>query len=195
MYYILDCDEPQTENGEAVMKIGNTFEVGEVWSWKSGQRFDADERSFDTPIRIPFEPLRGYQGPPVEMRDLGIPIMSERLYKAIVDSGVTNVEWFDAEVLKTSTSERFAYKAYNVVGLVAAADMTKSEWQSDDGIPIADVSFDELVLDETKARGALLFRLAENVNALLVHQRVRDHIEAAGISTVKFMAAQDWMQI
>ena len=195
MYYILDCEEPQTENGEALMKIGNTFQVGDVWSWKSGQRFDEDEAGFDTPIRIDFEPLRGYQGLPIEMLDLGIPIMSERLFHAIESAGVSNVEWFDALLVNTATQQTYSYKAYNVVGLVAAADLGKSEWESADSKLVGDVSFEVLALDDSKTKGAPFFRLAENVNALLMHVRVRDAIERAGITTVRFLAPEDWVQI
>jgi hypothetical protein len=195
MYYILDCDLPESENGEALMRIGNTFRLGGVRTWKSGQRQKPDRLTFDTPVRIDFEPLRGYQGPPVEMLDLGIPLMSERLHRAIVGAGVSNVEWFDARLRNTLSGEEFPYMIYNVVGLIAAADLAKSDWESLNGKPTTDVSFDELVIDEARIGGALLFRLAENVNALMIAQRVRDSIERAGIDTLRFTAPQDWMQV
>ena len=195
MYYILDCEVPQSENGEALMKIGNTFQVGDVWSWKSGQRFDEDEANFETPIRIEFEPLRGYEGPPVELLDLGIPVMSERLFRAIEAAGVSNVEWFDVVILNTATRQTYPYKAYNVIGLVAATDLGKSEWESADAKLIGDVSFETLALDSSKAKDVLFFRLAENVNALLVHRRARATIEEAGITTLKFISPENWVQV
>lgn len=54
------------------------------------------------------------------------------------------------------------YKAVNVLGLIAAADMDKSVATVHDGIPLIDVDFDELVVDETKTRDIQLFRLAES---------------------------------
>ncbi|MBL8288649.1 MAG: hypothetical protein JNL85_11760 [Rubrivivax sp.] len=195
MYYILDCDIPESENGEALMRIGNTFRLGGVRTWKSGKRLNPERLTFSTPVAIEFEPLRGYTGPPVELLDLGIPLMSERLQRAVVDAGVSNVEWFDAVLRNTKGGQEYPYKIYNVVGLVAAADMSKSEWESISGKPLVNVSFDELVIDEARAAGALLFRLAENVNALMIAQPVRDSIERAGIGTVRFTAPQDWMQV
>lgn len=195
MYFILDCEEPLNENGEALMRIGNTFQVGDVWSWKSGQRFEDGEANFESPIRIEFEPLRGYVGSPVDLLDLGIPIMSERVAVAMEAAGVSNIEWFDALITNVVTRQTFAYRAYNVIGLIAAADLGKSEWESADAKLVGDVSFEALALDASKAKGALLFRLAENVNALVVHERVRATIEGVGIATLKFALPEDWVQI
>ena len=194
MYFIVDCTWPESENGEALMRIDNTFRLGEVRTWKSGKPHKPERLTFEQPVRIAFEPLRGYRGLPIELLDLGIPIMSDRLHRAIVGAGVTNVEWFDVS-LRDPTGQEYAYKAYNVVGLIAAADLAKSDWSSTSGKPTTDVSFDHLVIDPARAGDALLFRLAENVNALMIHQHVRHAIERADIDTVRFIAAENWVQI
>jgi hypothetical protein len=45
--------------------------------------------------------------------------------------------------------------------------------------------------DEKKARGALIFRLAESVNAILVHERLRDHLIANGFRNLEFLEPTD----
>lgn len=194
MYYILDCEEPLSEDDEApLMDIRNCFRIKGVWSWKSGQPLERDK--IPNPIEIEFKPLHGYKGPPVELLDVGVPIMTERLAQALVASGVDNIEFFDVVLKNVSTGATYPYKAYNIVGLVAATDLEKSQWESYDGNPVADVSFDTLVLDDAKAKGFLLFRLAENVNAIVVHESVQKQICSRGIDTLTFINPEDWVQL
>jgi hypothetical protein len=54
------------------------------------------------------------------------------------------------------------------------------------------MDFNSLAIDEAAAGGALLFRLAESVNAIVVHERVRRHLEASGITTLTFIEPEDW---
>lgn len=72
------------------------------------------------------------------------------------------------------------WKAVNILGLVAAADMQKSIATVHDGIPLIDVDFDELVIDEKKTKGIKMFRLAESTNAILVHESLRDALIEKG---------------
>jgi len=50
-----------------------------------------------------------------------------------------------------------------------------------------------LVIDEAKTRGALLFRLAESVNGIVVHETIKNAIEATGIDTLTFMPPEEWV--
>jgi hypothetical protein len=70
--------------------------------------------------------------------------------------------------------------------LIAAADMQKSQWSAPDGIPLIDVAFDRLVIDPAKAADLLFFRLAENNAAVIVHERLRDHLIRAGFTELEF---------
>jgi hypothetical protein len=53
---------------------------------------------------------------------------------------------------------------------------------------MGDVDFHALVPDESRINGQLMFRLAENLSAIVVHESVRKAIEAAGIPGFVFMA-------
>jgi len=192
LYYILDCNEPLSEEGEALLEIHNNFRVGKIRLWRTGRPLRGEVPG---PIEIRFDRFRGYEGPPVELLDLGIPIMSRRMADALTEAGVDNLELFPAKLVHPGSGEAYEYRAYNVIGLVAAADLDKSEWSSYDGRPVMDTSFESLVLDESKVGTQLLFRLAENVNALMIHERVRDHLTEKGIDTLEFIAPEDWSQI
>jgi len=192
MYYVLDCDEPLSPNGEALMEIHNTFRVGQIRLWASGRRHT---KEVPVPIEIRFDTFRGYDGPPVPLRDVGIPIMSERLATVLTEAGVSNVDFYDAVLIHSGSGARYPYKAFNIIGLIAAADLAKSEWSSMDRKPVVNVSFTSLAIDEAACGGVLLFRLAENINAIMVHHSVRERILAAGITGLKFTVPADWVQL
>lgn len=195
MYFIMGCQRLTTEDGEALLEIHNDIEVGNVWYWRDGKPLEPDEENVPTPIVIDFDPFRGYQGPPEELFDVGVPLMSARLAEAITEAGVTNVRFFKTTLRNTVSGKTYAYQTFKVVGLVAAADLAKSTWSSYDGHLFADVSFEGLTLDKTKIPDLLMFRLAENLNGLLVHKKVRDHILAKGIDTLKFIKPKDWVHV
>ena len=129
------------------------------------------------------------------MLDVGIPIMSERMVQALLSAGVNNVEFHEAVLINTVTGEKYPYRAFNVVGLVAAANLDRSECDIHDGVPVADVSFYKLVLDESKCRSCLMFRLEENVSTLMVHDSVRQELLSRGIDMLKFIKPEDYVQI
>ncbi|OHA80393.1 MAG: hypothetical protein A2675_01350 [Candidatus Yonathbacteria bacterium RIFCSPHIGHO2_01_FULL_51_10] len=196
-YYILKCPLLVTEDGEALIEIHNEAVVGSVWDWRDGKALEQEERqSIPNPISIDVDYYRGYQGQPVELFDVGTPLMSKRLADAFVEAGVHNVEFFPAVLKNKVTGETYDYCAFKVVGLVAAADLEKSKWESYDNKLVADTSFEHLVLDEVKAAGSgfLVFRLAENINALMVHEKICDAILTKGINTLKFVEPKDWVQ-
>lgn len=88
MYYVLRCLPLLNENGEALREIHNCFDVGSVWTGRGdGQPLTTEEKSFHVPIEVDYEPFRGYSGPPIEMRDVCVPIMSARLAEAITGRG------------------------------------------------------------------------------------------------------------
>jgi hypothetical protein len=101
---------------------------------------------------------------------------------------VHNLQVYDAVIREPDGSREYTnYKAVNVVGLIAAADMARSKATVHPGGPVYDVEFDELVIDAGKARGALLFRLAEATGSLWVHDRLRQHLLAAGFDELTFI--------
>ncbi|HEY4366068.1 MAG TPA: DUF1629 domain-containing protein [Steroidobacteraceae bacterium] len=195
MYYVLRCLPPLNEKGEALMEIHNCFDVGSIWDWQDGQALTAEERNFPVPIEIEFQPFRGYSGAPVELRDVCIPLMSVRLAEAVAAAGVDNVDFFPAVLRNTVSGQTYDYRAYKIIGMIAAADLQKSEWSSYDGKPVADVSFESLVLDENRPRGLPMFRLAEKASAVVVHERVKQVIEARGIDTIEFVKPEEWVHL
>lgn len=197
MYYIMRCPIPQTEEGEAYMEIHNTFDVGDIYMWEDGLPLEQEEReSIPSSIEIDFDVFRGYTGPPKEFEDLGVSIMSQRLHDALISAGVDNIEFFPAVLTNTSTGEKFKYYAYKLVGIVSLMDEGQSEYETyRNTTPIADTTIHKFVADESKAHGLLMFRMAESITAIVVHESVKKTIEAAGIDTLKFIKPEDYVSI
>jgi hypothetical protein len=122
-----------------------------------------------------------------------IPLFREDLIAALRECGVTNVELYDAAVKDPDNGQTYTnYKAVNILGLIAAADMAKSgATVHPGGPPLIDVEFDHLEIDLTKTRGVLMFRLAEAVATVLVHAKVRDHLLAKGFDDLAFYVPRE----
>jgi len=107
-----------------------------------------------------------------------MPLFRDDLLAALRKCGVDNLDVYDAVITDPGAGSVMTnYKAVNIVGAISAADMGRSVATVHGGAPMMDVEFDELVVDAVKARGALMFRLAEAVATVLVHQRIRDYLE------------------
>lgn len=125
------------------------------------------------------------------------PVWRDDFIEAIQSCGVTNFDTYPVEIINPENSENLKelrdnginifddsyldkggkftnYKAVNILGLIAAADMKKSITTTHGHIPLIDVDFDELVIDDKKTKDIKMFRLAESSNAILVHESLRD---------------------
>ena len=108
----------------------------------------------------------------------GDSLMSRRLVKTLEAAGVNNIQTFDAVITNEKTKAVIKdFVLVNIVGLVAAADMSKSK-----ALPLGPGHvFTELKIDPAKPRGMLMFRLAESFD-VIVHERVAKAIKAGGFT-------------
>lgn len=135
-----------------------------------------------------------YEGTPKTFYDAEpIPCMHTALLDALTAAGVDNLQTYDA-VLRDLTHgiEYKDYKAFNVVGKIAAADMRQSVMMGTSDSTMIDADFDRLYIDEAKCKGLLLFRLAENITAIIVDEIVKKEVEKRGIKGIHFYASGHW---
>ncbi len=122
-----------------------------------------------------------------------VPLMRDDLVEALREAGVDNLQLFRAVVVDETTGVKHTnYKAFNVVGIIASADMERSKMMGTNDSEMVDLDFDRLVIDESKPQGTLLFRLGEAVNAIVVHASVKKKIEERGIDGIVFYGPGDW---
>ena len=188
MYCMLMCQTPLGAESALTSYDPDRMPTGFRRNWITGKRF----------ATVPAEPIRveveeGESGLLLELITGAIPLMTRRLANALTGAGIGNIDFFEAEIhdLETEVVHR-SHLAFNLIGDVAAADLGKSVFQAHDG-PMISVDFDSLAIDESKTRGALMFRLAESVNGIVVHDSIKNAVEAAGIDTLRFLPPPQWV--
>jgi hypothetical protein len=192
MYYVMDCLSPKT--GDKAMLTYKRDHPRR--SWTSGLPFSRDTSQ---PIhkQVPPEPIKaeikkGYGGIMAEFWQVPVPLMTKRLHKALLDVGVDSLETFSAEIHDPEKQITYDdYVAFNITSKLEAADLKQSELSAGSPQHGPDMDFDSITVDEKKAQGKLLFLLAESVNVILVHEKVKEAIEASGITTLTFFDPKD----
>jgi hypothetical protein len=125
--------------------------------------------------------------------DAAYPLMRDDLIEALRAAGVDNLQLFGATIVDPATGLRHTnYKAFNIIGLVTAADMAKSVRAATSDSMLIDVDFDSLAIDKSKANPFRLFRLAESVDAIIVDSVVKNEVELRGIPGMVFYTPDTW---
>src|SRR5690349_15399107 len=105
MYYILRCPAP-IDDGYGYIEIEDWIGIlgfGD-WSWGAiGQ-----ERPTG-PVEIAAVPHDGYRGPPHELRDSNVPLLSARLRAALDRAAVDNVFYHPVTLKNPETAETYEY--------------------------------------------------------------------------------------
>ena len=184
-YYVMECEGIQPANA-----IGDEPDLP-GGPWMTG---DAVATPVDLPLEYTLDPE--YPGNMCALYDVAFPLIRNDLANAIASAGVDNIDFYDAVIVDPTSGQRHEdYRAFNIIGAVAAADMEASEFMDEDVDEDAmiDVDFESLVLDPSKVpSGVLLFRLAQCVSAIIVHANVRKAIEAANIPGMAFYGDGEW---
>jgi hypothetical protein len=157
--------------------------------WMLGRKFTGQIKEplevealadFDAGIIMPFYPT-----PPIMRRDL---------YDAVRSAGVDNIDAWDAVLRKEDgTILSTDYKAVNILGAVSAANPEGTVFTPDVPSRLIDASIESLQIDDHRARGLLMFRLAEYMGAVVVHLTVKAAIQGKGITNVAFRDAPDFL--
>lgn len=182
-YYVLGA------TAERKMLLTAPHNPNTTQSWVGGAKFTTPPAE---PVLVRIK--KGYET--ADLLDFFGPatLISNKLHETLVAAGVDNLDVYDAVIRSfDNTVEHKGYKAFNLIGLISAADMAKSEFNPEVPSRLLDASFQKLELDAGKARGVLMFRLAEYLGAVIVHERVKQAIEAAGLSTVTFTAPDQYI--
>ena len=170
--------------------LDNVPEV-EWYYWRKGSFLPKTE-VIPNPIKFSLQPYNPYSSDdnhhmPSYLR-AAAPLFRDDLIVALRACGVYNLETYNVAIRDPDGDQIYTnYKVVNIIGLIRAADMNKSNAMiNPNGPPIIDVDFDGLVIDEKKAHGQLFFRLAESTNAIIVHERVRDCLLMKGFNDLAF---------
>ncbi|QED28867.1 hypothetical protein FRD01_16795 [Microvenator marinus] len=196
-YFVLDCHPPLEAEFYNILV---PYPANDR-RWEAGVLFSVQDRREG--FRPPTEPIEIQTEPEIEpppriyaeLLWVPIPLMSRRLTAALQAAGVDNLQTYETRIETTlgeTPPPADHYLAFNIVGLVAAADLQKSMTNPDVTETMNSMDFHTLSIDEAKTQELLLFRLAENITAVLVHERVKLAIEAAGITNLTWFAPEEW---
>jgi hypothetical protein len=116
-----------------------------------------------------------------------IPMVSQRFRDALDAAGANNVDYYPVAIEGADQFDEFpTYFAANIVGKIAAADKSASQYTEAFGGPGADL-FDKLVLDPKLSTDLPIFILAENLSMVIVSEKVKTQAEALGVDTLRFI--------
>ena len=174
MYYILD-ESPFTEPDSYRTRCGGWNKEMVDSKFIKG---DVIVEKFDKPFEFELWEYEENGNGMAEFFYEAFPIMSDKLISALCEAGVDNLQTYPA-VLRDPLKgyERTDYKVVNVVGKIAAADMNNSDYIDMGGVGMIAVGFKSLVIDTDKTHGALMFRLAESITDIIIHESVKMHLE------------------
>jgi len=180
---MLECYGPLDKERAQIQSATNTKGV----NWMTGAPLDDP---IPEPVKIELHPRGGIMMPIFKS---GILLFSDEVIDAFSQSGVDNFVTYPAEIYHPVEHNTYKnYKAINIIGLVAAADMSASDAIVHD-TPLIDVDFDSLTIDPKKAGDFLFFRLAECVTGIVVHESVKQICDDHGIAGIDWVSPQDWI--
>jgi hypothetical protein len=183
-YYVLGVEDPEV--GYRARLIYERDQP--LRSWMSGRPFESPP-----PEPIVLE-LRGTDEADWVLGDLWltpITVMSKRLLEAVQGAGVSNLETYAVELHDPVSGQVHTdFVAFNLVDAVSLADLAKARSASNGQGEASDR--DASGVRVAQLRPPLMFRLAESLNAILIHESVCDAIEDAGIDTLTFYEPDDW---
>lgn len=171
MYYLLDTDyfvKPvafRTDVPDPPFRYAPSY-------WIRGRTMKAPP----APLRVQLWE-RGGNGM-AEMFLDSIPLFRDDLLATLRAAGADNLEGFPVVLLDPHGAEIHGYQAVNIVGLVKCADLSKSQFDDITGTGMVAMGFRKLVIDEQAAGGTPLFRLAEAVASIIVHEQVKAAVDA-----------------
>jgi len=184
-YYIMDADAP----GSSIVLIYSLACEGPEDGWMLGRRFRGRvtepveaviKDDFDEGVLLPF-----YTTPQ---------IMTRELCETIRDAGVDNLDVYDAIVSREDgTIVSRDYVAFNVLGVVRRPKSSGTSFDPSNPERIADTRIETLDYAQDGPGELLMFRLCECLGSVVVHQKVKEAIEARGIPNIVFLDALDYL--
>lgn len=182
MYYKINC--LRKSNGATISEAPNLPRPINLWN--KGKRFSIP---VPTPLKYAIE--EDDEGIMLPMFDSGNHLlMTTSLIDALKESGVDNLDVYDAEIIVLRTGETFHnYKSVNIIGVIKAAD--KSSLSEAVNVGLVDnglmtMWFKTLKVDESTIHGILMFRLAEHIIDIIVHESVKKHLQSKGFDRLSF---------
>ena len=120
-------------------------------------------------------------------------VHSHRLVDVLHSAGVDNVDYYPCRIVDELTGTIYqSHKAANILDEIYCLDMESSDLEIDEMEPHEIWYIHSLKLLEDRLGDALMFRMGEDQSIVLVHETVKEKVEAANISGVIFLPADGY---
>lgn len=180
MYYLLETDYSVKPTAYRTSSLTDEF-MFQPSRWITGQLMDNPEE----PIKVEFW-KNGGNGLAEILLD-SIPLFSKALVEALQRAGVDNLQTFPVTLVERNGLKiDQEYYAVNIIGCIKCADMNRSEYTDITGQGVFAVNFRKLVIDEEKAQGQSLFRLAESLSSIIIHEKVKEELDKQNFKYLSF---------
>lgn len=117
-------------------------------------------------------------------------LFSDRLVNCLKSVSVSNVDYYDADVLYVPSGEKLQYHLGNVIGVLSIIDRSRSTFNATDAGLIYELL--SIEIDESKCEGQDFFRFKELSNLIVISRRIKVALEDAGITGTKILSAPEW---
>ena len=180
MFYRLREDVGARRRGLRLAVIGKQPEID--LPWRMGIRFG---KPVPAPVSCTLDP-RGGPDLPDAFLSKRIPLFSARFIEALRNAGVDNLDCYPAELRAPDGSEiPTKYFATNVIGKIECVNLEASSFDPQSEYPM--LEFQRIVVDDVKADGARMFRLAENPSFILVAEEVARSLDSSALIGVQLV--------
>lgn len=181
-YYVLDAANPRR------MLLFPPPDPSMDDSWVGGHRFKTQPKE---PVVVKIRP--GHEKNELLPFFGSSRLMTEEFAKALQSAGVDNLDLYDAVIQsKDGSVVHRGYKAFNLIGMVQAAGKG-TVFNDPPSTRLIDASIEGLTIDPSKVGDLLMFRLAEFVSAVIVHEKVKRVIEAKQFPHVVFREPENFV--
>jgi hypothetical protein len=180
-YYILD----EVAGNPYIPYIGELSEGLDMIALVMGKKL-----SFVHPIRLPVTIDDESEVEYPDMMTADVPLFSERLKKALDDSGINTIDYFPVELCKEDSGEVVAHYYLGIVN-----EMIKCLKSGVEKSPAGRTIIKNPVIDPTLVEGQKLFRLYESPQNIIIDSAIKEKLECAGLKGVSITRLEDYITL
>ena len=120
---------------------------------------------------------------------------SDKLARVLRKAGVENIDYYPVRIMRDATGEVYrTHEAANILDVTFCIDRDKSDLSVGDENPLDLWYINRLVVNPERLGDALCFRLGERPSTIIVHRRVKEAVENAGISGPVFLPVEGYRE-
>jgi hypothetical protein len=120
---------------------------------------------------------------------------SDKLARVLRKAGVENIDYYPLRIVRDATGEVYrTHEAANILDVTFCVDRDQSDLSVGDENPRDLWFIDRLVVNSERLGDTLCFRLGERPSTVIVHRRVKEAVEDAGISGPIFLPVEGYRE-